>query len=201
MTAPRNELTISLEEEVPASGEGAPRRLRLSSTLHAPEGKEISAEEVREAVRLLEMQMAHARQGTGGSGPAEGAPRPDRPLDELVETYRPRSLELIDALLWEGEVTPTEHEALKAGLGKTPAPKPSRPPASVAPTTSRPAAPPPSAGEAAPARFGPPRPTDTLVKELDLKNIRDVNVARAKRLISFDEWSALKAHFDKLPAA
>lgn len=214
MTSPRTELTITLEEDLPPEGEGQPRRLRLSTTVRAPEGKELTREEIAEATKTLLDQMAHAR---GAAGPLEtpvAGPRPDRSVDELVDSYRPKSLELVDALLWEGELTPTEHEALKAAVSRSPpkpgrreapTPRPPSPPAVVAGTVAAPSAPAaPAANEparpASAARFGPARPTDTLVKELSLQNLRDVNVARARRLISFDEWSALKAHFERRPA-
>lgn len=222
MTAPRTDLTITLEEELPSPAEGAPRRLRLSTSLHAPEGKALGAPEIAGAVKALEEQMRYAKEAALPPGSVAPSTRADRPAAELMEAYRPKSVELVDALLWEGELSPTEHEALKAAVAELagkpprrepPAPRPSSPSATSSPPASAsltstpttphaPASPPaPDASKgAAPARFGPARPTDSLVKELDLRNIRDVNLARSRRLISFDEWSALKAHFERRPA-
>jgi hypothetical protein len=225
------ELTVTLEEDVAPTGDGGPRRLRVSSTVRGAEGKAPTPQEVQQAVRALSEQMRHAREGLADEAAAAAGIRADRSTDELVETYHPKSLELVDALLWEGEITPTEHEALRArvtgpiGARAAPGPRSASTPVPpresgarrseeapqvvpAPPTPRREANPPPegqtgTAGTLRPAaRLGPtpPRSVETLLKEMDLKNLRDANVARAKRMISFDEWSALKAYYDGKPA-
>lgn len=202
MPARRKDLTVSLEQEVPSSEGEAPRRLRVAMTLEPGEDGKVSPSETSEAVReLSDLLQSSASSLASASGSSTG-PRPDRSLSELVQTYRPRDLELLDALLWEGEITPTEHELLRSQLPKpgavaTTAPSPSTEvPASPTPaptSTPAPARPVPASGTARPSA----RSVDQLLRELGIQDLRDVNRARGREMISYEEWAALKAHFQK----
>lgn len=206
MTARRTGIKVAVEEEVPSPGEAPPRRVSVSATLEPSEGSEVTSKDVAEAVKALRAHLESATEALESeSGIAKG-PRPDRTVAELLEAYRPRSAELVDALLWEGELTPSEHQQLQAALKSSPAlvPKvpPSRVPAEATPTVpapSRAASPPTTlAGASTSSTVGPsPRPVDVLLRELDLKDLRDVNRARGRRVISYEEWASLKAHFEK----
>lgn len=198
MTARRSDLELSLEEDIPGVGEAPPRRLRVSLTLHASDGQEPTETEVAEATEILRQRLASARQSLAShEGGWVGAPRPDRPVGDLIELYRPKSLDLVDALLWEGDLTPTEHAALAQhvrGLGEVPArepPAPRRAPATPSPTAAPPPTPSPSPSRPPAAARG----TEELIAMLRLQSLQDVNRARAQRAISYDEWFALKKHF------
>ena len=202
MPARRKDLTVSLEQEVPSSEGEAPRRLRVAMTLEPGEDGKVSPSETSEAVReLSDLLQSSASSLASASGSSTG-PRPDRSLSELVQTYRPRDLALLDALLWEGEITPTEHELLRSQLPKpgavaTTAPSPAREvpasPTPAPPSTPAPARPVPASGTARPSA----RSVDQLLRELGIQDLRDVNRARGREMISYEEWAALKAHFEK----
>lgn len=245
MPAKRSEVTVTLEEEVPARGEAPVRRVQVSTTLRPADSDEVSPEDVAGAVRAL---SGHIKSAVGTLEEASGAPsgpRPDRPLADLVQTYRAKSPELVDALLWEGELTPTEHQALQAAVRQhratptrsTTAPSPSPPPSpahAAAPAPSArapPSSPPPSpspapsqspsppsspvhaaapapasapASASAPAGGSPSggarssaRTVEALIHDLDLKDMRDVNRARGREAISYEEWASLKARFER----
>ena len=245
MPAKRSEVTVTLEEEVPARGEAPVRRVQVSTTLRPADSDEVSPEDVAGAVRAL---SGHVKSAVGTLEEASGAPsgpRPDRPLADLVQTYRAKSPELVDALLWEGELTPTEHQALQAAVRQhratptrtAPAPSPSPPtspahaaapaPSARAPPSSPPSSPspapsqspsPPSspvhasapapasapASASAPAGGSPSggarssaRTVEALIHDLDLKDMRDVNRARGREAISYEEWASLKARFER----
>lgn len=197
-----NEITIAVEEDLPPSEGGAPRRLRLSATVRAPEGKEVASEVVVEAASRLRSRLEEVSRQVRAAEGGESGPRVERALADLLEEYRPKEPALVDALLWNGELTPTEHQVLRDAVAKqvAPSPPPAPPrkpvPASPSPpaTKSEPSAVPP--GRSAGPR-GPPRPVEQLVQELNLRNLQEVNRARYQRVISFDEWSALKAHFER----
>ncbi len=247
MPAKRSEVTVTLEEEVPARGEAPVRRVQVSTTLRPADSDEVSPEDVAGAVRAL---SGHIKSAVGTLEEASGAPsgpRPDRPLADLVQTYRAKSPELVDALLWEGELTPTEHQALQAAVRQhrvaptpsatAPSPSPPSPPSppsgpASAPPARSPASSPPSSPSPAPSQSpsppsspdhaaapGPaPAPTsapapaggssqggarssarsvETLIHDLDLKDMRDVNRARGREAISYEEWASLKARFER----
>ncbi len=126
--------------------------------------------------------------------------RPDRELTELVETYRPRRRELIDALRDDGELTRGEHERLAnylTGIGAAPAP-----PAAPAPepTFDRPIAAVPIAADRSSESA---RPVDELLRVYQIASLKQAGAVRARREISFEEYMALKRHFqrDSLPDA
>jgi hypothetical protein len=122
--------------------------------------------------------------------------RPDRSLTELVETYRPRRRELIDALRDDGELTRGEHERLATyltGIGADTATVPPVP-TSVEPAFDRPIAAVPIAADRAPERA---RPVEDLLREYQIVSLKQAGAVRARREISFEEYMALKRHFQK----
>jgi hypothetical protein len=120
--------------------------------------------------------------------------RPDRELTELVETYRPRRRELIDALRDDGELTRGEHERLAgylAGIGAVPAPVPA---ATPEPTFDRPIAAVPIAANRTSDHS---RPVETLLRDYQIASLKQAGAVRARREISFEEYMALKRHFQR----
>jgi hypothetical protein len=123
------------------------------------------------------------------------ATRPDRNLVELVETYRPRQRDLIDALRDDGELTRGEHESLVsylAGIGAAGARPPAVAPA--VPSFDRPIAAMPIAAERASESA---RPVEDLLREYQIASLKQAGAVRARREISFEEYMALKRHFQK----
>ncbi len=172
-------VTLTLEVELPGEEGHPPRRLSLSTSLPPPAGNEDRQTEVREAVERL---REYLRTAEGVLLPPGAGPRADRTLEELLETYHPRDAKLLETLLWDGELTPGEHQLLSGALAAV------SEGAGAAPGA-------PSRGKL-PAS---PRPPDVLVRELGLQDLKDANRARFRRLISYDEWTSLKRHFE--PAA
>ena len=41
------------------------------------------------------------------------------------------------------------------------------------------------------------RTVEALIHDLDLKDMRDVNRARGREAISYEEWASLKARFER----
>lgn len=125
--------------------------------------------------------------------PLAAAPifRPDRELSELVDTYHPRQRELIDLLREEGELTETEHERLVEYLAvvRTPAP-PSVP---LPPLVDAPLAAAPVVAERLPDRA---RSVPELLRTFQIETLRQAGAVRARRQISFEEYMALKRHFE-----
>ncbi|MDE1820140.1 MAG: hypothetical protein KGJ23_07650 [Euryarchaeota archaeon] len=191
-------ITVSVEEEALPAGDTPARRVHLAMTLQPAEGAEVTTEEVQAAVKLLSHHLESAIATLSEGGPSGAGPRPDRPLPDLLETYRPRNLELVDALLWEGELTPTEHQVLQAAVRTPPERASKGPPPKTAPPPEAPLATiaPSASSSQGPARTSP-RSVDALLRELDLKDMRDANRARGRRMISYEEWAALKSHFEK----
>jgi len=137
--------------------------------------------------------------------PMAGLPsqQPERSLLELIDTYRPRQRELVELLKEEGEITPGEYgrltEYLNGILGTSP-----RPPAAPAssPTFDQPIAAVPIAAGVAPAserRSESARPVDELLQQYQITSLKQAGAVRARRQISFEEYMALKRHFE--PAA
>ncbi len=123
------------------------------------------------------------------------AARPERGLAELIETYRPRQRELIDLLLEEGEISPTEHAQLAANLPAAPLPAAAspRPPSRAEPAPERPA---PAAPTAAERGLPAARPVPELLRLYQIATLRQAGAVRARRQISFAEYMALKRHFE-----
>jgi hypothetical protein len=128
--------------------------------------------------------------------PLAAAPlgRPDRELIELVETYRPRQRELVDVLLSDGEITPTEHARLLEHLTRAPRPVV---PTAVIPVPEQPiAAAPVAPDQSLPAA----RPVSELLRAYQIASLKQAGAVRARRQISFAEYMALKRHFETADA-
>jgi hypothetical protein len=175
MTAHQKEVVIGLEGEIFRGGEASPWKLKLSTTIIPEEGGSITESDVLKAAEHLRTILATAlknagaqEMGVGGALPPVGPPRS---LDVLREVYTPRSPEHVDALLWEGQITATEHSLLVSDIrGKD----------ATAHTGARHA-----------------RSPEEIAKELRLENMRDANLARAKEVVTYEEWIALKRFFSE----
>jgi len=140
--------------------------------------------------------------------PIAAAPalRPDRPLPELIDTYRPRQRELVDLLLDEGEISKTEHGRLAEyvtgipGSARAPAEHAPEPrfdqPISAVPI----AAAPPSGPVVPERRTESSRPVPELLTLYQIESLKQAGAVRARRQISFEEYMALKRHFERTPA-
>lgn len=176
----RTEYELAVEQELPAGPDGAPRRARLTARFHAdaPETPPDEAELVA-ALEDLSTRLAGAAEAAR-LGRRREENRPDRALEELLETYRPRQKELVELLHDERELTDSEYALLRDHLPE--------------PTT----VPPPKTSGSGPGS-APPRPVGRPVPELlrtfQITSLRQAGAVRARRQISFDEYMSLKRHF------
>lgn len=177
----RKEYELAVEQELPAAADGAPRRARLtvrwepSADEPAPEDAELAR-----SLRELADRLTRVSEAAGvGRGPAPEQ-RPDRALDELLETYRPRQMELVELLHADGELTDREYAALRARVSEQPLPV-------EAPKT-------PLGPSPAPSRSGG-RSVEELLRTYQIASLRQAGAVRARRQISFEEYMALKRHF------
>ncbi len=183
MPARRRDIEISVERAIDRGGAAGEGIVRLSERLEFDEGADgPPASAIQEAFARL--RRAAAALGVGES-------RPDRSIEELVETYRPRQPELLDLLREDGELTTTEFERLRAHLETT---------GTVTPGASTS----PSVGSAAAVErhsTGPPqaaRSVEALIRQYRIESLRQAGIIRARREISFDEYMSLKRHFESL---
>jgi hypothetical protein len=192
--ARRTDYEISVERELMGGDPDRPVRARLSARIVPSEGAHApTPEELREALNGLREELAAA------AGEPAGPPRADRPLPELIETYRPRQVELVELLHEEGELSHGEHALLReylAARGASPPPAPG--PAAVREPTDRPLAAAPLAHEPA---SGTPRPVPELLQRYQISTLKQAGAVRARRQISFEEYMALKRHFDQAAAS
>ncbi len=200
MSAPRRSVEISVERELSGEDPDRPTRVRLSTTLEPrADGPEITSEEIRSAVAKLRKDLDES---VGSSG---GPARPDRALPELIQTYRPRQTELVELLHEEGELSDGEHALLRQYVEQSrgtavplPSPASSGEPAAasaapVPPPAFRPLAAAPLAAESAPTT---PRPVPELLARFQIGSLKQAGAVRARRQISFEEYMALKRHFE-----
>jgi len=191
----RRELVLTVEREVPGP-DGVPRRVAVSARYDlAGRAAPPTPEELGEAVRALDRELEAAIARAGFPAPPV---RRDRELVELVETYRPRQAELVDVLEEDGELTPTEAQALRAHVASAPPPyvspgreTPSSPVPEV-PLTDRPLAALPLSNDRAPST---PRPVAELLRLYRIESLKQAGAVRGRRQISYDEYMALKRHF------
>jgi hypothetical protein len=181
MAPRRAEYELTVEQELPASADGAPRRARLTARFPRESGDaELDDAELARSLRELAERLTKASESSGlGRGPSS-RPHPERPLEELLETYRPRQVELVELLHADGELTDREYAALRSYVGE----KSSEVPASKSLAPTR--APPPRSGG---------RSVEELLHTYQIATLRQAGAVRARRQISFEEYMSLKRHF------
>jgi hypothetical protein len=186
----RREVELTVERPVGGSGPSG-GVARLSARLEpGPDGTGPTPVELREAYERLVADL-DAVVGV----PLAGGPAADRDVAELIDTYRPRQRELVDLLLSDGEISPSEHARLVEHLADALRPRPAR---SVAPpVVDRPIAAAPIAAEPSAA---PTRPVEELLKNYQIASLKQAGAVRARRQISFAEYMALKRHFESAGA-
>jgi hypothetical protein len=184
---------IELSVERPLGGRAAGSVARLTATFESGgSGEGPTGDELARALEELVREMDAA---VDPSLLPQGQGEPDRGLEELVETYRPRQRELVDALLGDGEITKGEHARLLTSLGALPAA--ARPAAVASRDTAvlgeTPIAAAPISAE---PKLPPARPVPELLRTFQITNLRQAGAVRARRQISFAEYMALKRHFE-----
>lgn len=196
VTLQRRETELSLERPVGPDGPaGGVVRLsvRLESTVP---GAPPSPGELAEALEGLRADL------DGLLGPplaALPAARADRDLAELVETYRPRQRELVDLLRDDGELTTAEHVRLVEYLaGASIPPRAAIPVERPPPRFDQPIAAVPISAERLPETT---RPVADLIRQYQIASLKQAGAVRARRQISFEEYMALKRHFQPSDAA
>jgi hypothetical protein len=165
-------------------------RLETSSTGEPPSPRELA-----EALDALKADLDAL---VGPPLAALAAARSERDLSELVETYRPRQRELVDLLREEGEITPTEHVRLVEYLS-TASPRPPVPEVRRSePRFDQPIAAVPITANRLPDAT---RPVAELLRLYQIASLKQAGAVRARRQISFEEYMALKRHFQPIEAA
>jgi hypothetical protein len=190
VTLHRRETELSLERPVGPEGPTG-GVVRLSIRLESSSGGgPPTPSELAEALDGLKADLDAL---LGAPLAALPATRPERDLGELVETYRPRQRELVDLLLDDGEITSAEHvrlvDYLSAGLS---APKPAPVAERPAPRFDQPIAAVPISAERLPDTT---RPVADLIRQYQIASLKQAGAVRARRQISFEEYMALKRHF------
>lgn len=187
MALKRREIELSVEQPLGPPADGT---VRLSVRF------EVGPQETTTDPEDLATALAHLREELSELvGSPAAATHEDRDLAELVETYRPRQPELLELLRGEGDLTPREYELLKAHLATAP-PRPAAAPVA----RSRPAGPAVPAIPATPVGPATPRDVPDLLREYHIESLRQAGAVRARRQISFEEYMALKRHFEEAPA-
>ena len=183
MAPRRTSVDIAVERE--AVGEdGVSRTYRLAETIALDAAQpSLSSDELRARYRALSEELDRAIP----AGAAAPAARPDRPLAELVETYRPRQRELLDLLRSEGELTLEEFTRLQRYLDERAAGV-----AGEIPEAERPIAAAPIGVDRTPAT---PRAVPELLRLYKIESLKQAGAVRARRQISYEEYMALKRHF------
>jgi hypothetical protein len=202
MAPRRRETELSLERPLTSDGPaGGVVRLTVRFEADAA-GTGPSPRELAVALDTLKADM-DALVGL----PLAGAPaaRSDRGLTELIDTYRPRQRELVDLLLDEGEISRAEHDRLAeyvsgiTGAARTTSGAPAPvfdPPIAAVPILAA-ASPGPSAPERRPDAS---RSVEELVELYQIASLKQAGAVRARRQISFEEYMALKRHFERSAA-
>ncbi|HUJ78577.1 MAG TPA: hypothetical protein VLX64_06180 [Thermoplasmata archaeon] len=190
MAPARRPVDLTVERSI-AVGDAPPVVVRLTVRVD-PDDATGGSPNLPDALRRLreELDAAIAAVVPEAATPA----RADRSLDELIETYRPRQPELVDLLRDEGELTRAEHALLRGHLAAAVPP----PAAGGVPIAERPIAAAPLEGDRAPAS---PRPVEELLRKYQIESLKQAGAVRARRQISFEEYMALKRHFEGAPPA
>ena len=198
----RREVELSVERPLGPDRSGGV--VRLSARFEVGEGAEGPAP--ADLARELDRLTADLDSLVGPPIAAAPLGRPDRDLTELVETYRPRQRDLIDLLLADGELTPSEHARLIEYLGPEREPRGTSPgPRPVAETDrliatvpiDRPASASPAASVSPTKALESARPVAELLKTYQIASLRQAGAVRGRREISFAEYMALKRHFEE----
>jgi hypothetical protein len=190
------QIRLTVERELPGTGSTAPERVRLSRELEAGPDGSLTSERVSAELASLRASLDGALRALGL---AEAPPR-ERPLEELLETYRPRQGELVELLREDGEISEREYGLLRAHLGQTaggPPPRGGDVPGFSAPSpafTEGPIAAAPLEGDRTPTT---PRGVNELLDTFRITSLKQAGAVRARRQISFDEYMALKRHFSR----
>ncbi|MCI4348809.1 MAG: hypothetical protein L3J93_01125 [Thermoplasmata archaeon] len=191
----RREIELSVERELLGRG-GSARRARLTARFELEGPKEAPGpKELAEAIRTLDRELEAAGIEAGFT---VAATVPERSLEELVETYRPRQAELVDVLETDGEITAGEatllRESLAGPTNRRPIARPAQGPKAPVEVslTDRPLAAMPLANDRTPSV---PRPIPDLLATYRIESIKQAGAVRARRQISFDEYMLLKRHF------
>ena len=196
MALRRRDTELSLERPLGPDGPSG-GVVRLSVRLESgSDGTPPSPTELAEALDGLKADLEAL---LGAPLAALPATRADRELWELVGTYRPRQRELVDLLRDEREITPTEHGRLVEYLSSaSPAPG-TAPPAEprAVPRFDQPIAAVPISAERFPEAT---RPVADLLRQYQIASLKQAGAVRARRQISFEEYMALKRHFQPLEA-
>lgn len=196
MTLRRRETEISVERPVGPDGP-AGGVVRLAARLeYGPEGIPPTVRELGEALDGLKADLDGL---LGTPLAALPASRPERDLTELVETYRPRQRQLVDLLRDDGEISLAEHVRLVDYLSTSfsaplPTPSTERPVAKF----DQPIAAVPIAAERLPETK---RAVADLIRQYQIASLKQAGAVRARRQISFEEYMALKRHFQPAEAA
>ncbi|MFY9717643.1 MAG: hypothetical protein WAK40_06905 [Thermoplasmata archaeon] len=188
MPTRRRDVELSVERPFGPSGDVA----RL--TVHFDPGADADGPTTGELKSALDALLTDLDAVIGVPLAATPLGRPDRELSELVGTYRPRQRELVDVLLSDGEITPTEHALLLEHLPRAPR---TVPPPPVSPVPEQAIATAPSAAEQS---LPPARPVPELLRVFQIVSLKQAGAVRARRQISFAEYMALKRHFESADA-
>jgi hypothetical protein len=182
----RTGLDLAVERDI-VDAQGRPTRIRLGARFETEAGEGApTVEEIRAQLRSLADELDRAM--PAGASPAAVA-RSDRPLQELIEAYRPRQVELLDLLRDEGEITEGEFARLRqylAGRSTAPVNEPG--------VTERPIAAAPLALDRAPTVA---RPVPELLTLYRIETLKQAGAVRGRRQISYEEYMALKRHFER----
>jgi len=191
MPGRRRHIELSVERPLGARGP-AGSVARLSTVFEV--GAEDEGPSSTDLSRALDELLRDLEGLLGPSVAAVPLERPDRGLEELIETYRPRQRELVDLLLADGEITPSEHDRLLASLGAAPTASGVPPPGpELARLGETPIAAVPLSAE---PKLPPSRPVPELLRTFQITSLRQAGAVRARRQISFAEYMALKRHFE-----
>ncbi|MFZ0830859.1 MAG: hypothetical protein WCB18_05755 [Thermoplasmata archaeon] len=180
MVPRRKEYELSVEQELPASPDGAPRRARLTARFPVEAGDgELDDAELARSLKELADRLAHASETAGVGRGGLVVDRPDRTLEELLETYRPRQIELVELLHADGELTDAEYDLLRARGTERTAEADAPKAVSTPPAPSRPGA----------------RSVEELLRTYQITSLRQAGAVRARRQISFEEYMSLKRYY------
>ncbi|MCI4345442.1 MAG: hypothetical protein L3K07_01610 [Thermoplasmata archaeon] len=190
---------LTVERELPATGASGTERVRLSRELEPGADGLLTPERLSSELASLRTSLDSALRSLG----LAGAPARERPLEELLDTYRPRQGELVELLREDGEITEREYGTLRAYLdGGAASASPGAfdhpdVPSVGRPIPERPIAAAPLEGDRTPTTA---RAVSVLLETFQITSLKQAGAVRARRQISYDEYMALKRHFSRTEA-